>query len=120
MLVLTNILVAFSGALEILSLQIHLPSCSVSQIMTSMKCISWVPWPSDFWSCAASESHQKTRGQTESLGNCSPSLPHDEDTVDYLCSSTKGTSTGSHLLKLFLGSSTNFHPLSLQTGVDPH
>ena len=72
MFVLPNILVAFSGALEILSLQIHLPSCSVSQIMTPMKCISWVPWPSDFRSCAASESHQKTRGQEREFGQRFP------------------------------------------------
>ena len=80
MLILPSILVAFSGAVETLSLQIHLPSCSVSQIMTSMKCISWVLWPSDFWSCAASET-RRPEHRRENLGNCSPSLPPDENTV---------------------------------------
>lgn len=109
MLLLPDILVAWDGALKaLLSLQNRTPPCSVSQIITSIDCVSQVPSP---WG-SASESHQEISGQERESGPLTSYTPQPQLQWGHngcLNPSTKSTSLGSPLLQLSLGPRTNWH-----------
>lgn len=67
MLVVPDILVAWDGALEaLLSLQNRTPPCSVSQVITSVDCVSQVPSPSGAQPVRVT---RRSVGRRESLGH---------------------------------------------------